>query len=439
MTDPHLTSRFSDRSYWLDSMPPMPARRAASLPEKTDVLVVGAGLTGLTVAWRLASAGRSVLVLDAAEPGEGASSRNAGMLGRNTKHSFLGLQETSGLQAAKDHFGDLQNVFLDALERIRREDIRCSYQQEGRLMLAATPKQFEGIKREFDARSRHLGESSEVIDRSALAAEVGSDFFVGAVLIHDNAAVHAGQYMQAFLRMAEDAGATIVGDVAVTQLRSESHGFLAQTARGNVAATDVVICTNGHTGSLVPWARRRLIVMDSFIAATEPLPAHVSAEILPRNRTYFDSAKRPVSMRLSSDGTRLLFGARTGEKPDSASATARLLHQDMVEIFPQLKGYRLANGWGGRCALTWDFFPHVGSHDGIYYALGYNFSGLAMAPFLGEIVADQILGRGKSSSRFATRPFPKAFWPARAFDSAATRQVIRYYGFRDRKERRVGA
>jgi len=424
---------FTERPYWLTSLPPLPETPPAVPPPSADVVVVGAGLSGLAVAHDLAAAGRDVAVLEAGTPGEGASSRNAGMLGRNTKHSFLGLQAAAGLDAAKAHFSDLGAVLRECLARIEADTLDCALQRNGRLMLAITQRQLDGFKREYEARQAHAGEESIFLDRAAVSAEIGSESYVGGVMLPDNAAIHAGAYTRAFLRRAEAAGATVIGDCPARAIRRESAGFAVKTDRGVILARDVVICTNGYGGGLVPWARRRLIAMDSYIVATEPLPPAILAGLLPGNRSYMDGNQRPVSMRLSSDGTRLLFGSRTGERPGRLRRTAAMVHADMVRIFPQLRAIRLANAWGGRCALTWDYFPHVGKHDGIHYCLGYNFSGMAMAPHLAGIVADELLGRRKSTSRFATRPFPRALWPARAFDSAATRQVIRYYGNRDRR------
>lgn len=420
---------FTDQPYWLTSAP-FPRSSALPLPNRADVLVVGAGLTGLVAAHDLARTGRSVLILDAAEPGEAASSRNAGMLGRNTKHSFLGLSKAAGQDVAIRYFRDLHGIFQSAIARIKDESLDCDYQQHGRVVVAHTPEQFAGLRAEYEARARHLDEDISILD-TGLQSEVGSPKFVGGIHVRDNAAVHAGRYTQAFIRRAEDAGVAIIGQMPVKAIRREDNGFRVQVRGSEVRASDVLICTNGYTADLVPWIDRRLIQIESYIVATESLPTDVIASIFPRNRTYIDSTRRPMSMRLSPDGTRVLFGARTGEpKNRPIRDTARLIYADIVAAFPQLRGYRLANAWGGRCGVTWDHFPHVGMHEGMHYALGYNFSGLAMAPYLGELLARQVQG-ALSESDFQNRRFPHVLMPARAFDAAATRRLIRYYGWRD--------
>ena len=429
MIEEVFAADFTDRPFWLPPVPvdPPPAQ---ALPAEVDILIVGAGLTGLAAGHDLARAGRSVLIVDGQEPGEGASARNAGMLGRNTKHSFLGLSKALGQDAAIRYFRDLHTVFQSSIQRIRDEGIDCNYQQQGRVVIAHTPDQFARLRSEYEARAKHLGEAVTILDKG-LQAEVGSTEFVGGVHVHDNAAVDAGRYTRAFVARARKAGATVAAHVAVADIRREGTKFTVATSRGRIQANEVLLCTNGYTAKVVPWITRRLIQIESYIVATEPLPAEIVASIFPQNRTYIDSTRRPMSMRLSPDGTRVLFGARTGE-PSSRPIrdTARIIYKDLVTVFPQLRGYRLSHGWGGRCAVTWDHFPHVGQHDGMHYALGYNFSGLAMAPYLGEILARQVLGAPPDCD-FQTRTFPGVVMPARAFDNAATGMLIRYYGWRD--------
>lgn len=424
-----LTSDFTDRPYWLTSVPALPLVNS-DIPAQTDVLIVGAGLTGLTAGHDLARAGRSVLILDAKQPGQAASSANAGMLGRNTKHSFLGLSKSKGEDAAVRYFKQLHEIFLSALRRIEVEGIDCDYQQRGRIVLAHTPAQFDALRREYEARERHLGDKITFLD-SGLGDEIGSAEYHGGVLVHDNAAVHAGRFTQAFVRRARDAGAQLVSDCPVLSVRPQGDGHLVSTPQGDIQAREVLICTNGYTANLIPWIARRLIQVESYIITTEPLPPEVTASIFPNNRTYIDSTRRPISMRLSPDGRRVILGARTGEpRGQSIRKTAAMIYDDTTTVFPQLKGWKLSNAWGGRCGVTWDSFPHVGRQAGLHYALGYNFSGLAMAPYLGEILARQVLGDPVDTD-FQRRDFPGVLWPARAFDAAATRRIIRYYGWRD--------
>lgn len=438
MADDIFTPDFKGEPYWVDAVAGAASRYLAptALPQAVDVLVVGGGLTGVSAAHELARAGRDVLVLDEKIPGHGASSRNAGMLGRNTKHSFLGLSESAGQDVAITFFRELHEVFKSSLARIDAEKIDCDYQQAGRFIGALKPAHFERMAREYEARGKYLGEDYELV-RGGAAGEMDTDRYVGGVIVRDNAAVHPGRYTQAMTDRADRAGARIVGNTRVTAVVRETSGFTVHTSRGVVRARDVLLATNGYTKDLLPWAARRLIQIESYIVATEPLPPGVAASLFPKGRTYIDNSRRPMSMRLSSDGQRLLFGARTGVPPfQSIRKTAQEVYTDIKFFFPQLEGVRLSHAWPGRCGVTWDMFPHVGVQDGIHYAMGYCFSGLAMAPYLAERAARKILGAKDFATSFAERSFPVAPWYTRLGDNAATRLVIYYYGWADHPSKR---
>ena len=91
----------TDPYWWEDAGAPQ-APAQIPLPSKVDVLVIGAGLTGLSAARALAGKGRSVLVLDAMAPGEGASSRNGGMIGGGHRLSIDELTAQFGAGTARD-------------------------------------------------------------------------------------------------------------------------------------------------------------------------------------------------------------------------------------------------------------------------------------------------------------------------------------------------
>lgn len=439
MTQGNLSQSFTTEPYWITSAPQPKSAPAASLPKRVDVVIVGAGLTGVSAAAELAKAGRDVLVLDAKEPGYGASSRNAGMLGRNTKHSFLGLVDSVGTTKAVEFFQELQQVFCHTRDRIHEEDIACQYQQNGRFVGALTPAHFDRLAREYEARAKHLGEDVQIV-RETPESEMGSPHYVGGVYVKDNASLHPALYTRAMIERAKKAGAKIEGWTPVTSIKKNGQHFTVQTPAGHVEARDVFIATNGYGGNLVPYLNRRLLPIETYIVATEELSPEQAQSILPHNRTYIDNTRRPMSIRLSPCGRRLLFGARTGVLPGNSMADiARTVHSDIAYIFPQLHDVKISNAWGGRCGVTWDMYPHVGTYEGMHYALGYCFSGLAMAPWLGEKAARRILRTSDTETSFAERRFPRTMWPARAFDSLAARMVINYYGWADHTRNRKSA
>ena len=154
-----LSSNASFDPFWWRAAPREEAAPGVP-PRETDVAIVGSGMTGLVAALHLARGGRKVTVLEAREPGHGASTRNAGYVGRTLKHSFGEIMETEGLDQAKRVYGELMDAFMAVKETVEREKIDCHYRQQGRLLLATSSAMHEAMAREFALREAHLGEPS---------------------------------------------------------------------------------------------------------------------------------------------------------------------------------------------------------------------------------------------------------------------------------------
>jgi len=413
-----FASDFKETPYWWDALARPTRERAeaqVAMPGSADVAIVGGGLTGVSAAYELACAGRSVVVLDANEPGMGASSRNHGMLGRNFKHPFGKLLETRGLDAAIGYYAELNEAYASALARIENEGLACHLRKTGRFIGALSPAHYERLAREYELRASHIGEAVEIVPYSS-QTEIGSAHYHGGVVIHDNAALQPALYYQAMRRRAERAGASILGRAAVADIQRQNKGFELRTARGRVTARDVLVATNGYTANWMSWYFTRLVPINAYTIATEPLPEDIAKALLPGHRTYHDNRRRSNPFLLAPDGSnRLLFGARTGRLPPaSLRMLASKIYDDLLFFFPHLDGVKLTHAWLGRCAATWDLFPHTGMHDGIHYALGYCFSGNAMAPYLGRKSALRILGSREAATRFDSASFPQVPWPARS-------------------------
>ncbi|MBM3523597.1 MAG: FAD-binding oxidoreductase, partial [Alphaproteobacteria bacterium] len=178
------------------------------------------------------------------------------------------------------------------------------------------------------------------------------------------------------------------------------------TPRGSLRATEVFVATNGYTGSVTPWMRRRLIPVGSYIIATEPLDPGIVKAIVPNGRMISDTKRVMAYYRLSPDHTRVVFGGRASFRQVSAREAAPVLHERMLQIWPQLRGTRITHAWSGNVAFTFDFLPHMGKHDGVHYALGCQGSGVAMMSYLGHQAALKLAGGANRRSAFDGLDFP---------------------------------
>lgn len=390
--------------YWWDS----PALRAgsenlerrsqksepATLPDRIDVAVIGAGYTGLSAARELALGGASVVVIERDRVGSGASSRNGGQVLTGMKLDPGTLVERFGESRARD----LYNVSLEAIATLERliagEGMTCEYERTGHLQAASKPSHFDAFHDEQALLARVFGHRVEIVPPAQQSGEIGSRAYHGLMVDERSGALNPARYVDQLAAAAWRAGATIVEGTAVTATSRQAATWAITTDRGTVHARDLFIATNGYTGGATPWLQRRFVPIGSYIIATAALAPEQADALIPKRRMVFDSKHFLHYFRLTRDH-RLLFGGRaefTKPDADSTRRCAEILRCDMLAVFPSLAATQVEYAWSGNVAFTRDQMPHAGQLNGAYYAGGYCGHGVAMATYLGALVARRIAG-----------------------------------------------
>ena len=402
---PHeKTPRVSVTPFWLKNAA-MPPPSTAAWPGRVDVLIIGAGYTGLSAARETAAAGRSTLVLDAGELGAGCSSRNGGQVAYSIKPSFDSLQAKFGPDRA---FGICREG-LDAVAYLRSlatQPVDCDWRETGCFFGAHSSRHFTRMAREVQNQPRGLEQRIRVIHQSDQQSEIGSDFYHGGCVYLDDASLDPARLLLALLRRARDSGAAVMDRCPVSAIKATRDGFEALTSRGLVHSRQVLLATNGYSGPLSPWHRRRVIPIGSYQIATEPLGAECVRALIPRGRNIVDSRRVVVYFRPSADGERIIFGGRAALSEKDPLACVPRLKQMMARIFPQLKSVGVSHAWVGWVAYTFDTLPHLGQHDGIYYCMGYCGQGVPLAPYFGKRIGQQMLGLKEGRTALDGLPFP---------------------------------
>ena len=424
---------FTETPYWWDAAPPL-AIEPPPVSETIDVAIVGAGITGLNAALVLARAGRSVAVFDAGDLGQGASSRNAGYVGRSLKHSFGDLMRRHGIAHAIAVYREMQAAFDSVPEVLQTEGIDCAFRRCGRFIMARSTRLYDDLAAELALRHRHLGDAYEMVPRAGVRGEIATDRYCGGAVIADLGAIHPGMYQRGLLDRALAAGVALHGGTAVQGIVPAAGGFDFATSRGRLRARDVFVATNGYTADLFPWLQRRMIPFDAYMIATAPLDAATLDRLLPTDRTYIDHAHNIDFMRRSPDRTRILFGGRTGSPASGLRDKAIELRACAARIIPEFATMTLSHTWTGRCAGTFDLFPHIGTTQGIHYAGGYCFAGVPMGTYLGRKAAQMILGLPDGKTIFAERSFPTV--PLYNGNPWFVPLAMAYWDWRDRRDAR---
>ena len=429
MTQDLFTGDIKLTPYWWDDVP-RPVLPEAALPQAVDVLVVGSGYTGLSAALHTARGGRGTLVLDAGPIGFGCSTRNGGQISTSIKPGHDALARRHGAETATRIIRDGQASLAWVGDFVAAERIDCDFRVVGRFHAAHSPRHYEELARRLRTQPKGLEVPAHMVPRAEQRRELGSDAYFGGVVYERHASVHPARFHQGLLERARAAGAAVIGDCAVRALRRDGAGFTVATARGSVVARDVIVATNGYTGALTPWLRRRVIPVGSYIIATEELPAATVARLFPTDRIVSDTRRVVYYYRASPDRRRVVFGGRVRAGETDPRASAPLLHAEMTRLFPELAGTRISHSWLGFVAYTFDETMHAGVHEGVHYAMGYCGSGVGMAGYLGMRVGQSVLGLAEGRTGLHEAPFPtRPFYRGNPWFLAP---AVAYYRWRDR-------
>jgi len=395
----------STRPFWQDSGSEREAPCEPPPPE-VDVVIVGAGYTGLSAARETAAAGASTLVLEAGALGAGCSGRNGGQVAYSIKPSVAVLTARHGRDRALAicREGREAVTYLRALATTGAVD--CDWRPNGCFFGAHTPRHFAAMARDADHQLPGLEQRITVVQRADQHREIASDAYHGGCVYHDDASLDPMRLLTALLKRALDGGVSVLDHCPATAVQRSGDRFEVLTPRGTIRARKVLIATNGYSGPLSPWHRRRVIPIGSYQIATERLGADRVRELIPNARNIVDSRRVVVYYRPSPDGERILFGGRAALSEKDPRACVPRLRQMLADIFPQLRDVGITHAWAGWVAYTFDSLPHLGRHAGIYYCMGYCGQGVPLAPYFGHRIGQQMMGLAEGRTALDDLAFP---------------------------------
>jgi glycine/D-amino acid oxidase-like deaminating enzyme len=397
-----------ERVYWQDTVEMSVEQYDTPIIPKVDIVVIGAGIPGLSAAYQLAKRGASVAVLDMKTIGWGASSRNGGMVLTGLKVDAEVVEARYGRQLALELFNDSVSAITTVEQIVTEENIECAYNRTGHLLVANKPTHFDSLQNEISWFTEHFNHHTHLIPKRELKDEIGSGVYYGGLLDESSAGLNPAQYVAGLVTAAERAGANLFSHAEVVKIEKNTTGYKVISNRGEVVSNQILITTGGYTGKVTPQLQRRVIPIGSYIITTQTLPENLAHELIPHRRMVFDYKHFLNYFRLSADN-RLVFGGRAAFFPEtdkSIRTSAKILRQEMIRIFPQLSNYEVEYAWGGTLDFAFDQMPHAGQIDGIYYALGFAGHGVALGTHIGIKMANAIFDNAVNQIIYNAYNFP---------------------------------
>ena len=371
---------------------------------RADVCVIGAGYTGLSAALHLAQRGYRVVVLEAHRVGFGASGRNGGQVGSGQRLDQEALEATVGRADARRLWDLAEEAKGMVRDLIGAHAMPVRY-HPGIAHACWTPSEArdaqayaEKLRRDYDY------DQVETLSREQMARLIPSGVFAGGEVDRGAGHVHPLNYAIGLARAALAAGAVIHERSEVTRV-DQGAKPVVHTEGGRVICDHLILACNGYLGGLVPQVAARVMPINNFIVATEPLGGR-AAQVLAEPVAVADTKFVVNYWRLSEDN-RLLFGG--GESygyrfPD----IIQTVRKPMLEIYPALKDVRIDHAWGGTLAITMTRNPcFLRVAPNILSASGYSGHGVALATLAGRLLAETVAGQAERFDLMATLPTPR--------------------------------
>jgi L-pipecolate oxidase len=377
---------------WARTAPPAPPAPRLAEPLSAEIVVVGAGYTGLSAALHLAEAGSDVVVLEADEIGFGGSGRNVGLVNAglwmppNDVVRTLGADRGERLIAL---LGDAPSLVFDL---IARHGIDCEATRTGTLHCAVGQrglKQIEGRAAQWQKR----GAPVRLLDRGETESKTGSAAFEGALLDLRAGTIQPLAYARGLARTAAAAGARLFVDSPVTTTEHKDGRWIARTPGGSVEAEWLVVATNAYTRRLWPEIGDELVRLPYFNLATPPLSDNLRRAILPERQGAWDTRQVLSSFRLDAAG-RLIFGSFGALDGAGAVVHRAYAKRALSRLFPALGDVAFESEWYGMIDMTHDNVPRLHAFGPKMIGFcGYNGRGIAPGTAFGRVLADYIGGR----------------------------------------------
>ncbi|MGZ3340831.1 MAG: NAD(P)/FAD-dependent oxidoreductase [Reyranella sp.] len=417
-------------SYWAAAAEAGPAGPDFDGSETAETGVIGAGYTGLSAALHLVERARSVLVLDAHEPGWGASGRNNGQVVAALKHEPHEIEERFGKECGAALIQAIGRGPDLVLGLIARYGMACAARRSGILTAAHSAASLADLKRRVEIWNAR-GAPLRLLSRDEMEAASGTGFYPGGCLDPRGGAINPLGYARGLARTLIGLGGAIRQKAEVRSIERAGTKWRVRTARGHVDAEHVIIGTNAYTGAFWPGLKKTFLPSRTPQLVSRPLRDNVAKSILPGGQIMSDTRYLTVGVRMHEDG-RLHLGGGNGTAGAETDALYAPLARQAHLLYPQLGELEWQYRWSGFMAMTPDRYPRLFElAPGIAAALGYSGRGICTATILGAELARWAAGEAgidelaMPASSFRTLPYY-------ALRGIIVDSAVRYYSFRDR-------
>jgi len=385
-------------SYWRDVTAPGPDCPPLAGDVDVDVAIVGAGFTGLSTALHLRERGARVVVVEAVEPGHGASGRNNGQVIPTLSRADPDMIAARHGEAGERFVGLLRDSADGLFKLAAEERIEAEAEQTGWVQPVHSPGRMKIAERRVREWAKH-GAPVELIDRAAMAKKLGSEAWHGGWWNRTGGHVNPLALSRGLARAVIARGGQIFSDSPVVALNRAAPVWVATLPYARVTARAVIVATNAYTDAfahlLTPEVAREVIPVLSWQMATKPISDNIAKTIIPDRQAMSDTHRELYFCRWDARN-RLVTGGAAMFPGAGGDNLKPYLADRLRKLWPQIGDVEFDYVWSGYVGMTPDNllkpqvpgFPrfHRLGPDGYAWA-GCNGRAVALSVSLGRELA----------------------------------------------------
>lgn len=368
-----------------------------------DVCIIGGGYTGLSSAIQLRDKGYSVALLEAERVGWGASGRNGGHASGGQRADQEQLEAMVGM----DHAQKLWQLGQEAVDTvcglIERFNIDCEL-KTGDLHTAAKPAHVAELQAYVEKLQRDYNDQHiRFVEKSELETMTSSRRYLAGALNTAGRHLHPLNYALGLAQAAHANGACIFEDSRVLSFK-EGEKAEVVTSNGKVTANYLILACNGYLENLAPKVAGKIMPINNFVLATEPLGEDLARSLIRDDVAMSDSLFVINYWKMSADH-RLLFGGGESYTRKFPADLKSFVRKRMLRTYPELEQTQIDYAWGGTLGITMNRMPSFGRlRKNTFYAQGYSGHGVTIATLAGKLLAEAVSGTAERFDIMASVP-----------------------------------
>ena len=370
--------------YWWEDYKPYHFQNCSINNQTYDLVIIGAGYTGICAAQESVSKNLKTLLIDQNALGEGASTRSAGMVsGGLNLGKKVDLFKEYGDQMAVDFIKESIDSYRFLEDRVNGYHSEIKFQKTGRLVLAHSKKKLEALRKKIDLLNRLTNLKLDFLNN--IDHEISNDYYKGGMLVHDAASIHPSLFYKFLLDKALNCKLDIFSPCKLLSHKKIENYHIVNTTEGIVKTKFLLFATNGYSEKEIGKENYNIIGVPSYIAVTNEIGTEAISKVMPKLRMYSDTKNDLFYFRPTPDHKRLLFGAFPvwAYQKESSRFVESFFYKNISRILPSLNNFKINYIWGGKVGVTFNTLPHVKNEKNKLYVFGCNGSGVALMPYLG--------------------------------------------------------